>query len=438
MTRAAFGMRNVATSTVTAPSNTSNAVAHMEGTEELLAVGLGRSYGDVGIINGGLTLSSNFLNKFLNFDPELGRLTCQSGVTLADIQATFVKKGWMLPVTPGTALVSLGGAIANDVHGKDHHAFGTFGEHVLSLKLLRSDGQILECSKTQNAGLFYATIGGLGLTGMILEASVQLRPAAGPYIDAEIVTFSGLREFFEISAETAAAGWQASVAWFDCSTSKFGRGSFTRGNPSDEEYNPSRDDHRLDTKRTKIGMPIVPPFSLVNKASLNVFNNTYFNLQKAQSGAKRMHFQDFYYPLDGVSNWNRIYGPKGFFQYQSVIPVAHAEAATDEMLAVIQHSGQGSFLGVLKMFADREPAGLLSFAQEGITLALDFPDRGHRTLRLFEKLDGIVSKAGGRLNPSKDGRMSREMFRSGYPRLEEFRKHRDAAFVSEFSRRLID
>lgn len=436
--RRSFGLRDKALSEVIAPSNAECAVKGIQGNEPHLVVGLGRSYGDVGLINGGRTLATTFMNKFLGFDRENGLLNCEAGVTLADIQSTFVKQGWMLPVTPGTSFVSVGGAIANDVHGKDHHTWGTFGEHVVGIKLARSNGEIIDCSLVENPQLFKATIGGLGLTGLILEATIRLRPSAGPYVDAENLTFYNLKEFFKLSTETSSQGWQASVAWFDCSTSRFGRGSLTRGNPSLQRYDPATDDAKLESLKAKLAVPITPPFSLVNKASLDAFNHAYFNLQRAKSGKQFMHFKDFYYPLDGISNWNRIYGHRGFFQYQSVIPAEFAEDATQEMLANIRRSGQGSFLGVLKIFSKREPAGLLSFAREGTTLALDFPDRGPVTMKLFERLDAIVSEAGGRLNPSKDGRMSRQMFEAGFPNLAEFLKHRDPGFVSEFSRRLID
>jgi FAD/FMN-containing dehydrogenase len=373
------------------------------------------------------------MNRFLSFDSESGVLVCEPGVLLRDIQETFVKQGWMLHVTPGTAMVTVGGAVANDIHGKDHHLAGTFGEHVLSFTLLRSDGQQLHCSATENSDFFRATIGGLGLTGFITSIALQLKRVAGPYFDTEVIPYSSLSEFFELSSKTEDEGWQASVSWFDCSTSKAGRGSFTRGNVSSRPY---------DKASTKSGVglavPFTPPISLVNKLTLDVFNAGYFQLQKSGAGKREVHYKEFYYPLDGVGNWNRIYGPKGFFQYQSVIPMEFAQAATEEMLEVIKRSGQGSFLAVLKTFADRKPAGLLSFARHGVTLALDFPNQGAKTENLMQSLDRIVAEAGGAINPSKDARMSRELFASGFPGLEEFKKYRDPNAVSNFSRRVID
>lgn len=403
-----------------------------------LPVGMGKSYGDVGITHGATALSSLALNRLLAFDSKTGVLICEPGVLLRDIQRTFVKLGWMLPVTPGTALVTVGGAIANDVHGKDHHFAGTFGEHVMGFSLVRSSGVVLNCSAQENSGMFRATIGGLGLTGFITSATLKLKKVAGPYLESEVIPFGSLSEFFQLSRETEEAGWQASVAWFDCSTKQAGRGSFNRGNPSSRKYSDETDSHRLSSTSTRLAVPFTPPISLVNKLSLNLFNSGYFKLQQRAAGTKQVHFEDFYYPLDGVANWNRIYGPRGFFQYQSVVPMEHAEAATQEMLSAISSSGQGSFLAVLKTFGNRQSAGLLSFARSGVTLALDFPNRGEKTERLMQKLDRIVADAGGAINPSKDARMSRELFRAGFPGIEEFAKYRDPKTISDFSRRLID
>jgi FAD/FMN-containing dehydrogenase len=411
----------------------SNEVSSGFGVGSFLPVGMGKSYGDVGLTSGSNAVSSLALNRMINWDGNTGILECEAGVLLTDIQSIFVKQGWLLPVTPGTSFVTVGGAVANDVHGKDHHFFGTFGEHVLGLTLMRSSGELLVCSPAENPEMFRATIGGLGLTGFIVSVRIQLRAVVGPYFDTEVIPFGNLGEFFSLSQSTEVEGWQASVSWFDCSTSRAGRGSFTRGNPS-----PRKATGEGEPKVLGLSIPFTPPVSFVNKLSLDLFNSAYFELQKRGAGKREVHYREFYYPLDGVGNWNRIYGPKGFFQYQSVIPMEHAAAATDAMLAVIKRSGQGSFLAVLKTFGDRVPAGLLSFAREGVTLALDFPNRGERTEALFQTLDKIVSDAGGTLNPSKDARMSRDLFVSGYPKLEEFLKYRDPRIVSDFSRRVID
>lgn len=397
----------------------------------ILATGSGRSYGDLALLSGGRVISALGLNKLIAFNEETGVLECEAGVLLRDIQSLFVRQGWMLAVTPGTSYVSVGGAIAGDVHGKDHHFAGTFGEHVEELTLIRSTGETLTCSKAENAGLFAATIGGLGLTGFIATAKIKLKRVSGPFMDTELVAYNSLSDFFTLSEETESSKWQASVSWFDCSTSKAGRGSFNRGIPSQLGYEPNR-------KGLGLSIPFAMPISLVNKFSLDAFNSAYFALQKRKAGKSVQHYSEFYYPLDGVENWNRIYGPKGFLQYQSVVPMDDAEVVTQEMLNVIRASGQGSFLAVLKTFADREPAGLLSFARHGVTLALDFPNRGDKTDRLFASLNQIVLEAGGALNPTKDAKMPREVFRLGYPMLDEFLKYRDPAFVSDFSLRVID
>lgn len=397
----------------------------------ILATGSGRSYGDLALLSGGRVISTLGLNKLIAFNEETGVLECEPGVLLREIQALFVRQGWMLAVTPGTSYVSVGGAIAGDVHGKDHHYAGTFGEHVEELTLIRSNGDTLICSLTQNSELFRATIGGLGLTGFIASAKIKLKRVPGPFIESELVTYSSLADFFSLSSETEQSQWQASVSWFDCSTSKAGRGTFNRGRTSQRGYEPER-------KGLGLSIPFQMPVSMVNKLSLDIFNSSYFAMQKLKAGKSVQHYSEFYYPLDGVQNWNRLYGPKGFFQYQSVVPMENAEDVTQAMLNVIRTSGQGSFLAVLKTFADRKPAGLISFARHGVTLALDFPNRGAETERLFASLNQIVSEAGGTLNPTKDANMPRDIFRSGYPNLDEFMKYRDPAFVSDFSLRVLD
>lgn len=412
-----------------APANLAEVSAAMQG-QQYLPVGSGRSYGDVGLVSSALAISSTKLNRIVSFDPETGQLVCESGVLLGEIQCFGLEQGWMLSVTPGTSLITVGGAIANDVHGKDHHFAGTFGHHVEEIVLVRSNGEMVTCSDSQNEELFHATIGGLGLTGFIVQATIRLKSVSGPYLDTENLEFSNISEFFQISSESAQK-WQANVAWFDCSTSKSGRGIFNRGNPSQLQI------PLAEKRKPKLTVPKLP-FSLVNPSTLDAFNGLYFQTQKLGLGPRVSHYQDFYYPLDRISQWNRIYGPKGFFQFQSVIPPANAVAATQEILNVIKRSGEGSFLAVLKVFGTKPAAGLLSFARQGVTLALDFPNRDAKTMDLFETLHAIVLEAGGAINPSKDALMSRELFNAGFPQTSEFSKHRDPMCVSDFSRRLID
>jgi len=391
-----------------------------------LAYGNGRSYGDVCLNPGGLLWKTRNLDRFISFDPATGQLECEAGVLLDEIIAMVLPQGWFLPVTPGTRFVTVGGAIANDVHGKNHHHAGSFGEHVLALSLLRSDGQRLECNGTQQADLLRASIGGLGLTGVIVSAKLQLRRVGGPWLDTETTVFDGLDAFFALSG-AAEQGCEYNVAWIDCLHGS--RGVFFRANhgAGGGTAPPQR---QRDLRFT-------PPLSLINTASLRLFNAAYFRCHAARQGASRQAWAPFFYPLDGILHWNRIYGPQGFYQYQCVIPRAAERSATPELLAAISASGMGSFLAVLKTFGTREPAGLLSFPMAGTTLALDFPHQGERTLALFERLDAIVVAAGGRLYPAKDARMSRAMFESGQPRLAEFLPYRDPGMSSAMSRRLL-
>jgi FAD/FMN-containing dehydrogenase len=390
--------------------------------------GNGRSYGDVCLNPEGVLWHTIGLDHFIAFDQSTGRLVCEAGVLLRDIQRLVIPCGWVLPVTPGTQLVTVGGAIANDVHGKNHHVLGSFGDHVQRIRLLRTNSQTIECGPQDKADWFAATVGGLGLTGIIVAAEIQLRRVAGPWLDTETVPYANLDEFFQLADESE-ADWQHTVSWIDC-ISTGGRGLFMRGNPTDPGDRP-------EPKGRKLTMPIVPPVSLVNPLTLRAFNMTYFNLKKWQAGRAIAHYESFFYPLDNLLEWNRIYGPKGFYQYQSVVPREVGQEATQAMLGEIARSGEGSFLAVLKTFGDRQPVGMLSFPRPGVTLALDFPNKGERTQKLFERLDAIVREAGGRIYPAKDARMPRELFEAGYPRLNEFMKYRDPGISSGLSRRLM-
>lgn len=393
-----------------------------------LAHGNGRSYGDVCLNPDGTLWHTIGLDRFIAFDPGTGRLVCEAGVLLRDIQRLMIPRGWILPVTPGTQLVTVGGAIANDVHGKNHHAAGSFGDHVRRIGLLRTDGQLIECGPRDQADWFAATVGGVGLTGVIVDAEIQLRRVAGPWLDTETVPYSSLDEFFRLSDESE-SGWEHTVSWVDCIAGG-GRGLFMRANPADVGARP-------EPQGRKLTMPIVPPVSLVNSLSLRPFNTAYYHLKKWRAGRAIAHYETFFYPLDNLLEWNRMYGPKGFFQYQSVVPREVGQDATRAMLDAIARSGEGSFLAVLKTFGDRQPAGMLSFPQPGATLALDFPSRGARTLKLFERLDAIVREAGGRIYLAKDARVPRALFEAGYPRLGEFMKYRDPGISSGLSRRLM-
>jgi FAD/FMN-containing dehydrogenase len=400
----------------------------------MLPFGNGRSYGDSCLNEGGTLLLGRGLNRFIDFDPATGTLRCEAGVLLADILRFAVPQGWFLPVTPGTQYVTVGGAIANDVHGKNHHKAGTFGQHVRWFELVRSDGARLGCSRDENATLFRATIGGLGLTGVIVAAELKLKRIASPFIALETVRFADLDEFFEIS-EASDQDYEYTVAWIDCLSHgrALGRGIYMRGN-----HATSLCSQQPKISQRQLTFPLNPPFSLVNGVTLRAFNELYYHRQRQKSQHRVIHYQPFFYPLDRILAWNRMYGRKGLLQYQCAVPTRHARDAMRAILERIARSGTGSFLTVLKLFGEAASPGLLSFPLRGATLALDFPNRGKPTFELLSALDKVVAAAGGRVYPAKDARMSGESFREYFPSWHEFRNHMDANFSSSFWRRVME
>lgn len=400
----------------------------------LLAWGQGRSYGDSCLNDGGTLLLARGLDRFIAFDPATGVLACEAGVTLGEILAVAVPRGWFLPVTPGTRFATVGGAIANDVHGKNHHRAGSFGDHVRALELVRSDvapGGGGPRTLRPGDALFAATVGGLGLTGLVTRAELQLQRVHGPWMDVESIRFDGLDDFFALSAASSASH-AYTVAWVDCLARgrSLGRGHFLRA------------DHAAPgaTGRAPgagVAMPFTPPVPLVNRLTLRPFNALYYHRQRARRVRSTQHYQPYFYPLDGIRDWNRMYGPRGFLQHQCVLPPAAARDAVAALLDAIGRSGQGSFLAVLKEFGDRPAPGLMSFARAGTTLALDFP-RSDAAFALLARLDAIVAEAGGALYPAKDARMSPAMFRRGQPGLDAFLPHLDPAFSSSFWRRVME
>jgi FAD/FMN-containing dehydrogenase len=399
-----------------------------------LAHGQGRSYGDACLNNEGTLISTRLLNRFINFNHETGILRCEAGTTLADILKFSVPLGWFVPVTPGTKFVSVGGAIANDVHGKNHHVAGTFGRHVLQFEILRSNGERLICSPTTNVELFKATIGGLGLTGLITWADISLKPIRGPYIEEESIKFYSLREFFEISRSTKEQH-EYTVAWLDCVASgpDLGRGIFMRGRHADS---PSKGNDTY--KESKLSIPINLPHWALNNYSVKAFNFLYFNKQQSKSLNHIKHYEPFFYPLDAVLGWNKIYGKFGFLQFQCVVPFGNGsgEKAIEAILKEIVQDGSASFLAVLKEFGDISSPGIISFPRPGITLCLDFAFRGDRTIKLFKRLHNIVFENGGAIYPAKDACMTPEEFKLSFPNLDEFLKYTDPAFASDFWRRI--
>jgi len=397
--------------------------------ESMLPYGNGRSYGDVCLNDDGSLLATRRLDRFIAFDPASGVFECEAGVLFSEIIELVLPCGWFPPVTPGTSLLTLGGAIANDVHGKNHHRLGSFGNHLIEFELLRSSGEILLCSPQQNAGWFAATVGGMGLTGLIRRAKIQLRRVPGPWIRGDSLRFSGLGEFFALSRESD-QDYEYTVSWIDCTASgaRRGRGIFMRGNHAPASGRPP--------PASALRMPLTPPISLVNSPSLNAFNRLYFHRPSAQARDALWHYRPFFYPLDGIGNWNRMYGPGGFFQYQCVVPQSDAEAALNEMLTRIGRSGMGSFLAVLKTFGHLPSLGMMSFPRPGATLALDFPNGGAATLSLLESLDEITRSAGGAVYPAKDARMSAASFQQYFPAWRRFGEYVDPRFSSSFWRRV--
>jgi len=396
--------------------------------------GNGRSYGDSCLNPDGTLLQARALDRFIDFDPATGHLHCEAGVTLGEIIDLVLPRGWFLPVTPGTRFATVGGAIANDVHGKNHHRAGSFGHHLIGLELLRSDGEREWLDAKARAPRLLATIGGLGLTGVITRLALQLRRVPGPWLETRSIRFDGLEEFFEISAD---AGTRAeyTVAWIDCSArgKHLGRGHFISG-----DHAPADPSAPVPGSKVRRSMPLVPPVSLVNPLTLRPFNTLYYWRQRARTKRGYSHYQSYFYPLDGIAHWNRMYGPRGFLQHQCVLPPESARSGIAEMLQAIADSGKGSFLAVLKEFGDIPSLGMMSFPRRGTTLALDFANQGPDTFRLLDRLDAIVIAAGGALYPAKDARMSPQLFRQSFPAWEAFQAHVDPRFSSGFWRRVTE
>lgn len=400
---------------------------------QLLPRGLGRSYGDSCLNENGLLVGSQQLKHYISFNHETGMIRCESGVSFDDILKLAVPRGWFLPVTPGTKFVTVGGAIANDVHGKNHHKAGNFGHHVTRLELLRSTGERLICSRSENTDLFFATIGGLGLTGFITWAEFGLSRIASSWINQQQIQFSSLKEFFELSAQYENT-YEYTVSWVDCvGSSKDIRGIFIGGNFADQE----QDRFRLHSEKSLKTIPVFFPEWALNSLSIRAFNELYYRKNLSADKKNHAHYEPFFYPLDSINHWNKIYGRRGFLQYQFVVPYKNDDgAALAEVFSILKRSQMGSFLAVLKTFSTRKSEGMLSFPQEGVTLALDFPNHGEKLLQVLEQCDQIVRQAHGAVYPAKDARMRKDSFAAFYPRLNEFEKFIDPKFSSSFWRRV--
>lgn len=397
--------------------------------DSVLPRGLGRSYGDSCLNDNGALLVTTSLDHFIDFDPQTGILKAEAGISLEEILKLAVPNGWFLPVTPGTKFVTLGGAIANDVHGKNHHVAGSFGNFVRSLTLFRSNGESLNCSPQENNGLFHATIGGLGLTGFISQAEIQLKPISSSLIEEEQIRFSDLQEFLQLN--DASNNFEYTVSWLDCVTGKDHRGIFIRGNHS--KLNSELSVHHP----PRLNMPVFLPNFTLNSGFMRAFNTLYYRKNIAKLIQRNVHYDPFFYPLDGIGHWNKMYGRRGFLQYQFVVPESSEGIKTlDAILTKLKKTKMGSFLAVLKTFGNKASLGMMSFPRPGITLALDFPNYGPKLIQVLKECDELLMAVGGAIYSAKDARMGAEMFRRSYPRLAEFSRYIDPKFSSSFWRRV--
>jgi FAD/FMN-containing dehydrogenase len=395
--------------------------------------GLGRSYGDSCLNDGAHLLLTRTLDHYMEFDQSTGLLRVEAGVSFEEILAFAVPRGFFLPVTPGTKFVTLGGAIANDVHGKNHHVDGNISHHVSQFEILRSNGERLICSPTSNQDMFYATIGGLGLTGLITWAELRLRPIHNPFINQEVTKTTGLSDFFALSKDPEHK-WNYTVSWVDClaKNQNVGRGLYIRGNHAGAEHSKAS----IKSPGNKKTVPFDFPSFALSGPTVKAFNLLYYNKQLSRQTSGLTHYDPFFYPLDAIHDWNKIYGKRGFLQWQCVVPFSDGQDAIKEILGAISKNGQGSFLSVLKTFGDKPSLGLMSFPRPGVTLALDFPNTGEKLYRLLDRLDDITRTAKGSVYIAKDARMSPENFRLFYPRIQEFSRFVDPKFSSSFWRRV--
>lgn len=412
---------------ISLPLDSRQCVDTISKSTNLISRGLGRSYGDSSLAM--QVLDTHYLDHFLTFDISTGLLTCAAGVSLDTVLRTFVPRGWFLPVTPGTRFVTIGGAIASDVHGKNHHGAGSFSDHVTSMDLLLGNGEHITISPSEHAELFNATCGGMGLTGIILSATVRLKPIRSSSIVETTIKAPDLDTV--LTAFTENANTTYSVAWIDCLArgKHLGRSLLMLGEHAEHG--------QLTVQEKKpLPVPIEMPACLLNSLSVKAFNTLYYGKALRTRRTRLIPFEPFFYPLDALSNWNRLYGKSGFVQYQFALPTV---AGLSKILERIATSGKASFLAVLKAFG-KGNGRYLSFPIEGYTLALDFKAEP-AAFHLLDELDKMVLDHGGRLNLCKDARMSAITFRTGYPAWEAFeeiraRYHAIGKFASLQSRRL--
>jgi decaprenylphospho-beta-D-ribofuranose 2-oxidase len=384
--------------------------------DSLIARGNGRAYGDAAL-NPNITLLMRDCDRFLLFDKSAGLVECEAGLLLSDLLALVVPHGWFPPVVPGTKFVTIGGMIAADVHGKNHHRDGSFGRYVESLRLALADGTIINCSHSENSEIFSATVGGMGLTGVILSAEIRLRPISSDLIKETVVRVPSLDALLQMFEEHRTATY--SVAWVDCLArgSHSGRAILMLGEHADSSGPQGR---RMQAgPRSKLSVPFDLPLSLLNTWCIKIFNEFYYRLQRSRQ--RLAHYDGYFFPLDKVQNWNRIYGRQGFVQYQCVIGGSDAKAGLHRIVKLVHEIGQGSFLAVLKQLGPGNR--FLSFPMEGYTITLDFPVRS-KIFKDLEKLDAIVAEHRGRIYLAKDARAPRELIEKGYPEIDAFRELR--------------
>jgi decaprenylphospho-beta-D-ribofuranose 2-oxidase len=383
----------------------------------LIARGNGRAYGDAAL-NPETTLLMKGCDRFLEFDPEAGSVECEAGMLLSDLLEIIVPHGWFPPVVPGTKFVTIGGLIAADVHGKNHHVDGSFGRHIESLRLALPDGSVVTCSHSENDELFAATIGGMGLTGIILSARFRLRPVASKFIDETIIRAPSLEALLSLFNAHHAATY--TVAWIDCLARgpNFGRGVMILGEHAMPDR-PFNDNKSRRKPGPRLSVPVELPISPLTRMTIGLFNEAYYRLQKPR--VRRRFYDDYFFPLDIVQNWNRIYGRRGFIQYQCVIGGKDAENGLRRILELVRDVGLGSFLAVLKKLGPGNR--YLSFPMNGYTLAVDFPVRV-ATMDGLTRLDAVLSEHAGRIYLAKDARAPRNLIERGYPDIERFRELR--------------
>lgn len=389
----------------------------------LIARGNGRAYGD-SAINSGATVEMRHLNKMIAFDQTSGQLVAEAGVLLGDIIAAFLPRGWFLMVTPGTKFVTLGGAIAADVHGKNHHKDGSFRACVDWIDVMGASGAIQRCSREEDPVLFNHTLGGMGLTGIVLSAAIRLRAVETGWIRQTIIPAQDLKAAMSALEEAQDATY--SVAWIDCFGTgvDLGRSLVMLGeHAAVGDLKPGSARAPFETKsRRKLAVPFDFPAIALNRFSGRAFNALYYWAGARKTGARLIDWDGYFYPLDAILEWNRVYGRKGFAQFQCVMPVDRSEAGLSMLLEEIGKAGSGSFLAVLKRFGPQDSP--FSFPMEGYTLALDFPVSA-RTLALLQRLDQITIDHGGRFYLAKDSRMTAATFRTAEKRLDDFRGMRE-------------